>query len=177
MQIIDFNFYNRHVVDVAKDLLGKVLVFGDQQGIITETEAYRGSDDEASHAYKGVTKRSAIMFDAPGYAYVYMIYGMYYCLNIVTEEIGNPAAVLIRGLALPNVHLDGPGKICRSLGITTRHNGISLLENHAFHLREGITVDNIITTNRIGIKKAIDKPWRFLFKVENTLSTSISKNQ
>jgi len=108
---LSYDFYKRNVVEVARDLIGKNLVFRNFQGIITETEASRGSDDEASHAYKGTSNRSAIMFGPPGYLYVYMIYGMYYCINVVTEEVGHPSAVLIRGLRLPDIHLDGPGKI------------------------------------------------------------------
>jgi DNA-3-methyladenine glycosylase len=115
---LTYNFYNNHVVDVARNLLGKKLVFKNYEGFITEVEAYRGFDDEASHAYRGTTNRSAIMFGAPGYAYIYMIYGMYYCLNVVTEEVGQASAVLIRGLRMPNIYLNGPGKICRYLGIS-----------------------------------------------------------
>lgn len=156
------NFYNRDVVTVAQELIGKKLVFGNYQGIITETEAYRGSDDEASHAFKGATNRTAIMFGPPGYIYVYMIYGMYYCLNIVTQEARQASAVLIRGLKLPDIHLDGPGKLCRHLGITKKDNGISLLDNEDCYILPGIKINNIAITPRIGIKKAIDKPWRFV---------------
>lgn len=162
MTINDSKFYNRHVVDVARDLVGKTLVFGEHQGIITETEAYRGNDDEASHAYKGITKRSAIMYSEPGYSYVYLIYGMYHCLNIVTEEADKPSAVLIRGLFLPHLHLDGPGKICRHLGITLKHNGLPLVDNDFFYLKEGAHVRQVIATKRIGIRKATDKLWRFV---------------
>jgi len=162
---LSYDFYKRNVVEVARDLIGKNLVFGNFQGIITETEAYRGSDDEASHAYKGVSNRSAIMFGPPGYLYVYMIYGMYYCINVVTEEVGQPSAVLIRGLRLPDVHLDGPGKICRYLGMTTRDNGINLISNDNFYLTQGINIANINITTRIGINKAIDKPWRFVANI------------
>lgn len=163
---LSFDFYHRHVVDVAKDLLGKKLVFGNHEGIITETEAYRGSDDEASHAYRGRTTRSEIMFGAPGYFYVYLIYGMYHCLNIVTEGEGQPSAVLIRGVKLPHVHLDGPGKICRHLGITRQENGINLVESDHFYVTEGVKVEKIIATPRIGIRKATDKLWRFMVGVE-----------
>lgn len=156
------SFYNRDVVEVAHELIGKKLIFGNYQGIITETEAYRGSDDEASHAFKGQTKRTAIMFGPPGYIYVYMIYGMYYCLNIVTQETGQASAVLIRGLKLRDIHLDGPGKLCRHLGITKKDNGISLLDNSDYYVSSGVKIDNIAITPRIGIKKAIDKPWRFV---------------
>jgi DNA-3-methyladenine glycosylase len=154
-------FYNRHVVEVAQDLIGKTLVFGKHQGIITETEAYRGSDDEASHAFKGPTPRSEIMFGPSGYSYVYLIYGMYYCLNIVTEPLGNPSAVLIRGLQLPDIHLNGPGKICKHLGITKIHHGINLINHHSFYVT-GKNITPYQATPRIGIKKGIDKLWRFV---------------
>ena len=77
------SFYDRHVTKVARDLLGKRLVFGAHEGIIMETEAYRGSDDPASHAARGLTPRNAVMFGPPGYSYIYFIYVMYHCLNIV----------------------------------------------------------------------------------------------
>ncbi len=159
---LDNNFYNRHVVEVAKDLLGKTIVFGKVKGVITETEAYRGADDEASHAFN-LTPRSSIMFGPSGYSYVYFIYGMYYCLNIVTEEKNSPSAVLIRGLKLPDINLNGPGKICKYLGITKEHNGINLVTDDNFYLTEGVINSVTYTsTARIGIKKAIDKQWRFL---------------
>jgi len=132
---LDNSFYNRHVVYVAKNLLGKTLVFGKVKGIITETEAYRGADDEASHAFSW-TPRSSIMFGPPGYSYIYFIYGMYHCLNIVTEEKNSPSAVLIRGLKLPDIHLNGPGKVCKYLGITREHNGINLVTDNNFYLTE-----------------------------------------
>jgi len=159
---IPYSFYNNNVVDVARNLLGKKLVFGDKNGFIVETEAYRGTDDEASHAYRGVTKRNAVMFGPPGYVYVYMIYGMYYCLNIVAEEEGQAAAVLIRGLMLPNEEIiSGPGKLCNHFGITKEDNGVNLVASDYFYLTEGINVSNVLATPRIGISKAKDKLWRF----------------
>ena len=104
MKKADHSFYNRHVVEVAQDLLGMTLVFKEHRALITETEAYRGIDDGASHAFNGPTPRSQVMFGAPGMSYVYFIYGMYHCLNIVTEPEGHPSAVLIRGVKL----LDAP---------------------------------------------------------------------
>lgn len=158
-----YSFYNNNALTVARDLLGKKLVFNNYEGIITETEAYRASDDEASHAYRGVTQRNAVMFGPPGYVYVYIIYGLYYCLNIVTEEAGNASAVLIRGLLMQpsGIHMDGPGKICRYLGITKKENGINLINNNDFYITQGIEIPKIIATPRIGISKAKDKLWRF----------------
>ena len=103
------------------------------------------------------------MFGPPGYSYIYFIYGMYHCLNIVTEEKNSPSAVLIRGLKLPDIHLNGPGEICKYLGITREHNGINLVTDNNFYLTEGIiNAATYTSTARIGIKKAIDKQWRFL---------------
>lgn len=161
---LDHSFFNRYCVDVARDLIGKTLVFGTHKGIITETEAYRGADDPASHAYRGITPRSALMFGRPGVSYVYFIYGMYYCLNIVTEAEGSASAVLIRGLQLttaPFTHLNGPGKLCRHLEITTQHNGLDLLEHDSFYVTTGVPPKNVEATSRIGIKKATEKLWRF----------------
>lgn len=156
------SFFERNVVEVARDLLGKTLVFGKRSGYITETEAYRGADDPASHAFRGLTPRSSLMFGEPGYSYVYLIYGMYHCLNIISEASGQAAGVLIRGLKMGNLHLDGPGKICRHLGISKTDNGIHLINNPDFHIAEGLVSVKYKTTSRIGIKQGQDKPWRFL---------------
>lgn len=163
MQKLEYDFFNRNVVEVARDLLGKTLHFHQFAGIVTETEAYRGSDDEASHAFKGPTKRSGVMFGPAGYSYVYLIYGMYNCLNIVAEEEGSGAAILIRGLKLPDIHLDGPGKICRHVGITREHSGINLIGNNDFYVSSRGLNEKVkySSSSRIGIKKAIDKQWRF----------------
>lgn len=155
-------FYQNNVVDVARNLIGKRLVYGPHQGIIIETEAYRGEDDPASHAYRGMTKRSSIMFGPPGYAYVYMIYGMHYCFNIVAEEEDQAGAVLIRGLMLPHMDIKGPGKVCRYLGITKKDNGANLMNNDFFYVTEGVHVKKTLVTPRIGITRATDKPWRFV---------------
>lgn len=155
-------FYNRHVAEVAQDLLGKTLVFNNIRAMIVETEAYRGYDDEASHASKGPTPRSMIMFGDPGYSYVYLIYGMYYCLNIIAEEKGQASGVLIRGLQLPSLKLYGPGKICKYLAITKEHNGIDLIKHNNFYLIDENVQINYKATSRIGINKAKDKLWRFV---------------
>lgn len=161
---LPYEFYNRHVLDVAKDLLGKILYHKEFKGIITEVEAYRGLDDEASHAFKGPTSRSSIMFEEPGISYVYLIYGMYYCFNIVTEEKNSPSAVLIRGLKTPNLILNGPGKVCNYLKINKSHNNVNLVTDEQLYLTEGIEIKEYSTTPRIGIKKSIDRPWRFVAK-------------
>jgi DNA-3-methyladenine glycosylase len=174
---LGYDFYNRYVVDVAKELLGKRLAFGSFQGIITETEAYRGIDDEASHAHRGMTKRSSIMFGPAGYTYVYVIYGMYYCLNIVTEEVGQASAVLIRGLKLPEAHLDGPGKLCRHLGITKDHNGINVIQSDLMSITSGILLSDsdYTVTPRVGIRKATDKQWRFVMNDNSVIQSFVQE--
>jgi DNA-3-methyladenine glycosylase len=124
------SFYDRPTLEVAVDLLGRRLVrLRDGQpraGRIVETEAYVGPDDRASHAWRGRTPRTTIMFGAPGQAYVYLVYGMHFCFNAVTEGEGYPAAVLVRALE-PEAGVcgrtDGPGRLCRALGIDRGDNG------------------------------------------------------
>ena len=154
---------------MAKDLLGKYLIrhIGGKviAAKITETEAYCGTRDKACHASKGLTERTKIMFGSPGHAYVYLIYGMYHCLNVVTEKEGYPAAVLIRGCELAN----GPGKICRELKIDKKFNGIDLCHNKGLWFesvsrRRGDEIKNIKKGKRIGVDYAgkwKDRLWRF----------------
>ncbi len=161
-------FFERPTLLVAEELLGKVLVFKKYTGIITETEAYIGFDDPASHAFRGETPRTKIMFGEAGFSYVYLIYGMYHCLNIVTEKAGFPAAVLIRGVKLldeTGLHLDGPGKICRHMGITKAHYGINMITSNTLYIGCINQKFSFSKTPRIGIKVATDRPWRFLAKI------------
>lgn len=160
-------FFARPTLTVAQELLGKILVFGNAAGLITETEAYIGQDDPACHAARGKTPRNAVMFGPAGVSYVYFIYGMYHCLNFVTEEEGKPAAVLIRALMLVTpspLHLNGPGKLCRHLGITREHSGIDIIENNSFYVKDSPFLPEFDATPRIGIKKGQDKLWRFVVK-------------
>ncbi|MCC6145405.1 MAG: DNA-3-methyladenine glycosylase [Candidatus Hydrogenedentes bacterium] len=172
------SFYHRDTLDVARDLIGKCLVHaqGDARfaGIITETEAYCGPHDLACHASKGKTKRTEVMFGPPGHWYVYLIYGMYHCLNIVTEREHYPAAVLIRGVhpvtGLDHpVKTDGPGKLCRAFAIDRALNTTPAFGRSAVLWIEdrGIVVpeERVQVTTRVGIdyaKEYRDKPWRFL---------------
>src|SRR5690606_13591535 len=96
--VLQRSFYNRPTIDVAKDLIGKVLRHGETSGIIIETEAYLGGDDLASHSARGLTERTRVIFGPPGHAYVYLIYGMYECLNLIAEPEGVPGCVLIRAI-------------------------------------------------------------------------------
>jgi DNA-3-methyladenine glycosylase len=173
-------FFNQPTLLVAEQLLGKILVFKKHQGIITETEAYIGFEDPASHAYKGETPRTKIMFGKPGFSYVYLIYGMYHCLNIVTEKAGFPAAVLIRGLQLLDkkgklgLHLNGPGKICRQLNITKEHYGIDMINNDEFYVACANQKLAFSQTPRIGIKVGTDKLWRFVVKETKNVKSVLS---
>jgi len=159
-------FFNRDTVIVARELLGKCLVRKIDgkivKAMITETEAYRGPEDKACHASRGMTPRTKVMFGPPGHAYVYLIYGMYHCLNIVTEEEGYPAAVLIRGIE----NWDGPGKLCRELKIDRSLNAIDICASDELWVEDApaFPKNKIKTSKRIGVDYAGEwrrKPWRF----------------
>ena len=159
------DFFEQPTLIVAQNLLGKALSFNNKTGIIIETEAYIGQNDPACHAAKGRTKKTQVMFGPAGYSYVYMIYGMYYCLNFVTEREGFPAAVLIRGVAVDGVHpknLNGPGKLCKYFGITKQHNGIDIAKSNNFFIFDTKQKVSYTATPRIGIKLGTDKFWRFV---------------
>ena len=181
-------FYARDTLTVARHLLGQRLVrILDGQrfsGRIVEVEAYIGQGDQACHAARGLTPRTKVMFGPPGFAYVYFIYGMYHCLNVVTEREGFPAAVLIRALepleGLPLMrHLrqnrpddkltNGPGKLCQALGITREMNGADLVSNEVLFIEKETPVSDeaVQTTPRINVRgdeRALTVPWRFLIK-------------
>ena len=177
--ILPRSFYARSTVEVARALLGKVLVHGPTAGIIVETEAYLGGDDLAAHSARGLTERTRVIFGPPGHAYVYLIYGMYQCFNLVAEASGRPGCVLIRalqpvagvdlmrarrGAARPLEQLaNGPGKLTLALGITRDHNGVdvtrgALVVRHA----PGAGEIEITVTPRIGITRSAELPLRFL---------------
>ncbi|HJD67506.1 MAG TPA: DNA-3-methyladenine glycosylase [Rickettsia endosymbiont of Bembidion lapponicum] len=158
-------FFARDTNIVSQELLGKVLYFQGKTAIITETESYIGQDDPACHAARGRTKRTDVMFGPAGFSYVYLIYGMYYCLNFVTETDGFPAATLIRGayiISPKNIHLNGPGKLCKYLGINISHNKIDLINNNEFFVSDINLKLPYSTTTRIGITKGVDKLWRYV---------------
>ncbi len=162
--ILPRNFYKQPTLIVAGKLLGKTLKFSSFSGIITEVEAYIGTDDPACHAAQGYTNRTSVMFGMPGFSYVYFIYGMYHCLNIVTETEGFPAAVLIRGLKLIKpleVNLNGPGILCKRLNITKEYNKRDLTINHESCVYESHLKPDYVCTPRIGISKGKEKFWRF----------------
>jgi DNA-3-methyladenine glycosylase len=165
-------FWARPIADVAAGLIGWSVYVDGVGGRIVETEAY-DPQDPASHSYPGPTPRNAVMFGPPAHAYVYRIYGMHWCLNVVCGEIPG-SAVLIRALE-PTAGLEimverrglgdvralcsGPGKLCQALAVTNAQNGLSL-EQAPFALRAG-TATGVVTGPRIGITKAADTPWRF----------------
>ena len=157
-------FFRRPCLEVARDLVGKVLVCGDKRLRIAETEAYCGEEDTACHAHKGRTKRTEVMYMEAGTIYVYLCYGMHWLLNIVTGEVDHPEAVLIRAC----VEADGPGKLTKALGITGECNRrhICRLED-IFVEDDGFRCD-VTTDKRVGIGYATqedqDKPWRFKMK-------------
>lgn len=183
--ILDQTFYSENTLVVARSLLGQKLTRGLQEtiltGIIVETEAYLGNADSASHAYKGLTGRNAIMFGPAGFAYVYFIYGKHHMLNVVTGRRGEPGAVLIRAL-LPLVgreHMehnraahghgltDGPAKLCQALDIDKKLNGWNLTSGAKLWIESGVNIPEyaVITGPRIGIDYALPEhrmaPWRY----------------
>ena len=156
-RILPRSFYVRPAVEVARGLLGKVLVHGPTAGVIVETEAYLGGDDLAAHSARGITNRTRVIFGPPGHAYVYFIYGMYHMLNFVTGKLGDPQAVLIRG-ALPldgwQADLSGPGKLTRAMQITRADNGVDLTGDQLFVLNDPRYRPRLECTRRIGVDYA-----------------------
>jgi len=163
---LEFDFYNRDVLEVAPELVGKTLVrsFNDnstKRFTITEVEAYRGVEDLACHASKGRTPRTDVMYRQGGLVYVYLIYGMYWMLNVVTGEPDNPQAVLIRGLD----DCYGPGRLTKKLMIGKDFYGEDLIRSPRLWVEENKHNYSIITAPRIGVDYAGEvwssKPWRF----------------
>jgi DNA-3-methyladenine glycosylase len=184
------SFYLRPTLEVAPDLLGKFLIFHSPQGKIVgeinEVEAYLGESDPASHAFRGPTPRTKVMFGEAGYSYVYFTYGMHYCLNVVTEETGVAGAVLIRsvipreGVEIMQSHrrrpdlknlTNGPGKLCQAYGLTRAHNGIDLVRSEQLYLQDrGVVPSSYQTSPRIGISQAKEQLWRFYYTVSDLLT-------
>ncbi len=178
--VLPRTFYRRDPRDVAAELLNKVLVRGGRSGRIVEVEAYVGSEDPGSHAYRGRTRRNATMFGPPGLLYVYFSYGVHWCANAVCGEEGQGLAVLLRALA-PLSGLDemraarprarrerdlcnGPGKLCQALGVTGDDDGADLVTGE----RDLVIVDDGVAppvppavTTRVGLGAGADLPWRW----------------
>ena len=162
---LDRSFYARPTVEVARALLGKVIRHARASARIVEVEAYLGANDPAAHSYRGLTPRTRVIFGPPGHAYVYLIYGMHHCLNIVAEPAGVAGCVLIRaveplrGIAAPS---NGPGKLTRALGITLAHYGADLTRGPlTVHEPSAAETFAIAVSPRIGITQASDLPLRF----------------
>jgi len=169
--VLSPEFFARDTVQVAHELLGKVLVRetgGVQRwGRLVEVEAYLGPDDQAAHSFGGRrSPRNEVMYGPAGFAYVYFTYGMHHCLNFVTREIGVPQAVLIRALEPgPGVgRCGGPGLLCRALDVDRALNGIALAPPHLYVVDDGAAPRRIYTTARVGVGTSGDwafKPLRF----------------
>lgn len=165
MKKLPRHFYDRDTIIVAKELLGKYLVHinnGKKQiGKIVEVEAYLGPHDLAAHSAKGLTNRTAVMFGPPGHSYVYLIYGMYHCVNVVTEKEGHASAVLLRALE-PIENIDtktqGPGLLCKAMHIDRKLHGHDLLSDD-FYIAESPTKEKftIVKRPRVGVDYA--KHW------------------
>ena len=176
------SFYERSTLNVAPELLGKTIILRNsrntfKQGIIVEVEAYT-NNDPACHAARGKTPRTEVMFGRGGFSYVYFIYGMYYCLNLVTDKENIPGAVLIRALEIPEKDhriASGPGKLCKYLNITKTHNKLDCCDKDS----SLIVVSNklsynknfsIIQASRIGISQAAHLPWRWYLEGHPSVS-------
>ena len=175
-------FYARDTLTVARELLGQHLVHAHQGqvqiGRIVETEAYQGPEDLAAHSAKGKTERNAAMFGPPGHAYVYLIYGMWHCVNVVTRETNVPHAVLIRALEpIQQVELTthGPGLLCRALHIDRQLNGVDLLGTQLWiEAADATATRHIVSAPRIGVNYAgewAQRPWRFYVNNSAHVST------
>jgi DNA-3-methyladenine glycosylase len=189
--ILKREFYERYTLTVAKELLGKLLVHETREGTtigkIVETEAYDGPEDKASHAYNNLrTERTEVQYGPKGHAYVYQVYGMYFCFDVTSGRlVGKPEAILVRALEpigglgvmmrrrgvskgqIANL-TNGPSKLCMAMGISKKQNGVNLCVP-PLHIETGVTVDEgqIVQTGRVNIDYADEwkhLPWRFLVK-------------
>jgi DNA-3-methyladenine glycosylase len=181
-------FYDRPVLDVARDLLGVIVAHGGVQVRLTEVEAYDGPNDPASHAYRGETARNAVMFGSPGYAYVYFTYGMHFCVNLVCGPPDVPAAVLLRagevvrgrevaisrrpGSTLRDL-ARGPARLTQALSIDRALNGADVTGSRSpLRVLPGVPTDDALVRRgpRVGISRAVDWPWRLWIDGEPSVS-------
>lgn len=180
MKLLKRPFFQRPTLEVAPELLGKTITLKRKAGVIVEVEAYT-QDDPACHAARGKTKRNEVMFGPGGFSYVYFIYGMYFCLNFITEKKGIPGAILIRALETKNKDsriASGPGKLCNYLKITNRYNNIDccnedsplIITNNSSYKNNNFS---IVQTQRIGISQAVHYPWRWYIKESLSVSKTI----
>lgn len=161
MKRLDYTFFRRPCLEVARDLVGKVLIYNGQMLRISETEAYCGEADTACHAHKGRTKRTEVMYGDAGTIYIYLCYGIHWLLNIVTGEREQPEAVLIRAC----VEAPGPGRLTRKLGITGVLNGKSVVDSAELWIGDDGFPCQVTADKRVGISYASqedqDRLWRF----------------
>ncbi|MCL1829338.1 MAG: DNA-3-methyladenine glycosylase [Oscillospiraceae bacterium] len=169
MQKLSYDFFKRDCLEVAPELIGKIISRRFEDGTerrlrITETEAYRGEEDSACHARAGKTKRTIQLYRESGVIYVYLCYGVHWMLNIVTGEKENPQAVLIRACE----NYNGPGKLTKQLGITGRFNGGDIVSNPCLSIEDDGSRFNVATGKRVGINYADEadrnRLWRFILK-------------
>lgn len=184
------SFHARHALEVARDLIGCTFLFHGVGGRIVETEAYR-RDDPCCHAYRGKTARNAALFGPPGHLYVYFTYGMHFCANVVAEEDGIAAGVLLRalepeyglermierrGVQAPRLLASGPGRLAQALGIDRTHNGLPSWRPPLAILPrpDGRPAPEVVTTARIGVGDD-QRPWRFVDADSRFLSRSLTR--
>ena len=181
MRPLGRSFYSRPAPVVAPDLLGRLLVRKGTAGLlsarIVECEAYQ-EDDPASHSFRGLTNRTAVMFGPPGHLYVYFSYGAHWCMNVVTGDDGEGSAILLRaaepmsgievmqarrGRTEARLLCSGPGRLTQAFGVTGADNGLDLVCGHDLFLSEGTPPDpaDVATSTRVGISVAREQPWRF----------------
>lgn len=168
MKRLDEKFFHRDCLEVAPELVGKIVVSeigGEQVRVrITETEAYRGEEDTACHAHKGRTKRTEVLYGESGTVYVYLCYGMHWLMNVVTGEKEQPQAVLFRA----GEGFEGPAKLTKRLGVTGEQNRTSFVTSKILWIEDDGKRYEYTTAKRVGINYAsqedIDKPWRFILK-------------
>ena len=182
------DFFARSVHDVAPDLVGATLLVDGVGGTIVEVEAY-DPEDPASHGYRGRTPRNAAMFGPPGHAYVYRSYGIHWCLNLVCEDEGTAAAVLLRALE-PTHGLErmrerrrtddarllcaGPGRLCEALAVTGEHDGASI-DQPPFELHARTRKVEVVAAPRVGITRAADLPWRYALAGSRFVSRALPR--
>ena len=161
MNRLPYEFYHRHALEVAPELVGKILVCGENRLRISETEAYCGESDTACHASKGRTARTEVLYADAGTVYVYLCYGMHWMMNVITGDAGDPQGVLIRAC----VDAPGPGRLTKKLGITKAYNRKSILDCPDLWIEDDGQRFPVVQDKRVGIGYASqedqDRLWRF----------------
>jgi len=164
MERLDYNFFHRHALQVAPELVGKLLIHKGQALRISETEAYCGESDTACHAHKGRTKRTEVLYADAGTVYIYLCYGVHWLMNVITGDVDDPQGVLIRAC----IDAPGPGRLTKKLGITGDQNRAdAVTSDELFFADDGFRCQ-VTAGKRVGIGYASqedqDKPWRFIMQ-------------